>query len=106
MVKSPVTRYARNTVMLPYRYRIPTSKSSIRYQARLTRPCRAVLLGEELHAALAPVTFAPRRLQHDAPLGILDRRGEGAELGVARRAVAVRRVAGPGSLRKRVQGRL
>ena len=62
----------------------------------VTRPCRAVLLGEELHAALARVPLDPRRLQRDARFGVLDRRREGVELGVARRAVAVRRVAGPG----------
>jgi len=65
--------------------------------ALLSGPCLAVLLGEELHVALARVPLDPRRLQRDAPLGILDRRGEGAEVGVARRAIAVRRAAGPGS---------
>jgi len=46
---------------------------------------------------LARVPLAPCRLQRDAPVRVLDRRGEGAEVGVARCAVAVRRMAGPGS---------
>ena len=63
--------------------------------SKLTRPCLGVLLGEELRTALARVPLTPHRLQRDAPLRVLDRRGDGAELGVARRAVAVRCVAGP-----------
>ena len=54
------------------------------------------LPGEELRAYLAQVPLAPRRLQRDAHLGVLDGRGEGDELGVALCAVAVRRVTGPG----------
>ena len=42
-----------------------------------------------------PLPLAPRRLQHDAPLRVLDRRGVVAELRVGRRAHQVRRVAGP-----------
>ena len=55
-----------------------------------------VILGEELHVALAPVPHDPLRLQRDAPLKVLDGCGERAELGVARRAVDVRRAARPG----------
>ena len=65
------------------------------YAAGRPGPFLAVLLGEELHVALSPVPLAPRRLQRDALLGVLDRRGEGAEVGVASGAVAVRRGAGP-----------
>lgn len=73
--------------------------NAIRYKTlfdtRLARPYRFVILRKKLRAAFARVTLEPPRLQRNAPLGVLNRRGEGAELGVARRTVAVCRVGGP-----------